>query len=169
MLSYRRISRHQHCHQLQGAILDPISRHFSDITSESPMFTPPKPKYRGSVQVFSGIQPTGVIHIGNYLGAVANFAIMQDLELIRARQFAAGQLAEGSSNHSTNGGTKSKKPIPPKKPLYCIVDMHSITIHQVLYLLSALHLNILHPRVGASLIMRCLLVHISFIILCSGP
>ena len=28
--------------------------------------------------VFSGIQPTGVIHIGNYIGAIRNWVAMQD-------------------------------------------------------------------------------------------
>ncbi|MEE8593345.1 MAG: tryptophan--tRNA ligase, partial [Candidatus Bipolaricaulota bacterium] len=29
-------------------------------------------------RVFSGIQPTGTLHIGNYFGAVQNWAVMQD-------------------------------------------------------------------------------------------
>ena len=29
-------------------------------------------------RVFSGIQPTGTLHIGNYFGAVRNWATMQD-------------------------------------------------------------------------------------------
>ncbi|MCK5213453.1 MAG: tryptophan--tRNA ligase, partial [Dehalococcoidia bacterium] len=34
-------------------------------------------------RVFSGIQPTGTLHIGNYFGAVRNWAAMQnDLECI---------------------------------------------------------------------------------------
>ncbi len=28
--------------------------------------------------VFSGIQPTGELHIGNYLGAIANWVKLQD-------------------------------------------------------------------------------------------
>lgn len=47
-------------------------------------------------RVFSGVQPTGNIHIGNYLGALKQFVELQD-------------------DHDC---------------LYCIVDMHSITMPQ---------------------------------------
>ena len=52
-------------------------------------------------RVFSGIQPTGAIHLGNYFGAV--------------RQWVQNQ------NENT---------------LYSIVDLHSITLPQVIFLLS---------------------------------
>ena len=47
-------------------------------------------------RVFSGVQPTGNIHIGNYLGALKQFVELQD-------------------DHEC---------------IYCIVDMHSITVPQ---------------------------------------
>lgn len=47
--------------------------------------------------MFSGIQPTGVPHIGNYLGAISNWRHLQDLS----------QKREDS--------------------LFCVVDMHSLT------------------------------------------
>lgn len=47
-------------------------------------------------RVFSGIQPTGVVHIGNYMGALQNWALMQ-------------------SNYDC---------------LYCVVDLHAITVPQ---------------------------------------
>jgi len=47
-------------------------------------------------RVFSGVQPTGNLHIGNYLGALKQFVELQD-------------------DH---------------KCIYCIVDMHSITLPQ---------------------------------------
>ncbi|MEG0919279.1 MAG: tryptophan--tRNA ligase [Anaerovoracaceae bacterium] len=47
-------------------------------------------------RVFSGVQPTGNIHIGNYLGALKQFVELQD-------------------DHQC---------------IYCIVDMHSITVPQ---------------------------------------
>ena len=34
--------------------------------------------YQGDPRVFSGIQPTGNLHIGNYLGAIKQFVAMQD-------------------------------------------------------------------------------------------
>ncbi len=47
-------------------------------------------------RVFSGIQPTGNLHLGNYLGAIRNWVRLQD-------QFEC---------------------------LYCVVDMHAITVWQ---------------------------------------
>ena len=48
--------------------------------------------------VFSGVQPTGNLHLGNYLGALKNFVSLQkdkDMETI-----------------------------------YCVVDLHAITVFQ---------------------------------------
>ncbi len=47
-------------------------------------------------RVFSGVQPTGNLHLGNYLGAIVNFVKLQD-------------------SHNC---------------LYCVVDMHAITVWQ---------------------------------------
>ena len=52
--------------------------------------------------VFSGIQPTGVPHLGNYLGAVAEWVKLQD-------------------THKT----------PNTQLLYSVVDLHAITLPQV--------------------------------------
>ncbi len=49
--------------------------------------------------IFSGVQPTGNLHLGNYLGAIKNFVDLQDSE-------------------------------PEYKCLYCVVDMHAITVWQ---------------------------------------
>ncbi|MEN8723712.1 MAG: tryptophan--tRNA ligase [Alphaproteobacteria bacterium] len=49
-----------------------------------------------ATRVFSGVQPTGNLHLGNYLGAVRNFATLQD-------------------SHEC---------------IYCVVDMHAITVWQ---------------------------------------
>jgi tryptophanyl-tRNA synthetase len=47
-------------------------------------------------RVFSGVQPTGNIHLGNYLGALKQFVELQD----------------------------------EAECLYCVVDMHAITVPQ---------------------------------------
>jgi tryptophanyl-tRNA synthetase len=47
-------------------------------------------------RIFSGVQPTGNLHLGNYLGAIRNFARLQD----------------------------------GNDCLYCVVDMHAITVWQ---------------------------------------
>ena len=58
--------------------------------------TSPESPYQGPERVFSGIQPTGHLHLGNYLGALKRFVAMQD-------------------RHEC---------------LYCVVDMHAITVAQ---------------------------------------
>lgn len=52
--------------------------------------------YKGPPRVFSGVQPTGALHLGNYLGALKKFAVMQH-------------------DHEC---------------LYCVVDLHAITVPQ---------------------------------------
>jgi len=52
--------------------------------------------YKGPERVFSGVQPTGALHLGNYLGALKKFVDLQD-------------------QHEC---------------LYCIVDLHAITVPQ---------------------------------------
>lgn len=49
-------------------------------------------------RVFSGVQPTGNLHLGNYLGAIRNFVTLQD-----------------SAEYEC---------------IYCVVDMHAITVWQ---------------------------------------
>ncbi|MEE8506925.1 MAG: tryptophan--tRNA ligase, partial [Kiloniellales bacterium] len=47
-------------------------------------------------RIFSGVQPTGNLHLGNYLGAIRNFVALQD----------------------------------EYECIYCVVDMHAITVRQ---------------------------------------
>jgi len=54
----------------------------------------PKLAYAGPARVFSGMQPTGGLHLGNYLGALVKFVRLQDLH----------------------------------ECIYCVVDLHAITI-----------------------------------------
>ena len=49
-------------------------------------------------KIFSGVQPTGNLHLGNYLGAIKNFTKLQ--------------------NDNKNNC------------IFCVVDLHSITVHQ---------------------------------------
>lgn len=53
-------------------------------------------KYAGPDRVFSGVQPSGSLHLGNYLGALKKFADLQD-------------------HHEC---------------VYCIVDLHAVTVWQ---------------------------------------
>jgi tryptophanyl-tRNA synthetase len=55
-----------------------------------------RPSYSGPERVFSGVQPSGALHLGNYLGALTKFVRLQE-------------------SHEC---------------LYCIVDLHAITVWQ---------------------------------------
>jgi tryptophanyl-tRNA synthetase len=55
------------------------------------------------MQVFSGIQPTGVPHLGNYFGAIRSW-------LRYTRQF--------QSRHPNQDC---------RKPIFCVVDLHAMT------------------------------------------
>ena len=68
-----------------------LLRFSSTVSNAKP--EPPRPKV-----IFSGIQPTGVPHLGNYLGALQQWRRMQD-------------AAE-----------------PDTKLLFCVVDLHAITV-----------------------------------------
>ena len=37
-----------------------------------------QPAYQGPKRVFSGVQPSGDLHLGNYLGALVKFVKLQD-------------------------------------------------------------------------------------------
>ena len=59
-------------------------------------------------RIFSGIKPSGDLHLGNYLGAIQNWVKLQD------------EPARNAS-HSDAGGYDS---------IFCVVDMHAITVPQ---------------------------------------
>ena len=56
--------------------------------------------------IFSGVQPSGVLHLGNYLGAIKQFVALQN---------------EGIDPESSSGRTEC---------VFCIVDLHAITVPQ---------------------------------------
>ncbi|CAL8465216.1 g4751 [Coccomyxa elongata] len=49
------------------------------VTQESKSRLPQEPAAPRRQRVFSGVQPTGTLHLGNYLGAIRNWVKMQDL------------------------------------------------------------------------------------------
>src|SRR3989344_5092060 len=59
-------------------------------------------------KVFSGIQPSGIIHLGNYLGAIKQWVGLQD-------------EADQGDPESNSGRTEC---------VFCIVDLHAITVPQ---------------------------------------
>ncbi|KAJ1675228.1 Tryptophan--tRNA ligase, mitochondrial, partial [Spiromyces aspiralis] len=64
-------------------------------------------------RVFSAIQPTGIPHLGNYLGTLSNWARLQD------------QLVPPPLAPKPSGAEASSHPL-----LYAIADLHSYTLPQ---------------------------------------
>ena len=62
-------------------------------------------------RIFSGIQPSGNLHIGNYLGAIQNWVKLQN----------EPASTRGDDRSSTRGGYDL---------IFCVVDMHAITVPQ---------------------------------------
>lgn len=60
-------------------------------------------------RIFSGIQPSGNLHIGNYLGAIKNWVKLQD------------DPARNAFGIADAGGFES---------IFCVVDLHAITVPQ---------------------------------------
>lgn len=60
--------------------------------------------------IFSGIQPTGVPHLGNYLGALSQWVALQE---------------EATTAASSGSGDR-----PPTRLLFSVVDLHAITLPQ---------------------------------------
>lgn len=61
------------------------------------------------MRVVSGIQPTGNLHLGNYLGAIRNWAAMQDA------------LEPGSGAQAAEGGSATRE------CLFFLADLHAIS------------------------------------------
>lgn len=60
-------------------------------------------------RVFSGIQPSGVPHLGNYFGAIAQWIKISEQRCIELNS------------------RSPKKSVPTDVPIYCVVDVHAYT------------------------------------------
>nr|CAG8588647.1 8305_t:CDS:2 [Entrophospora candida] len=70
--------------------------------------------------VFSGIQPTGIPHIGNYLGAISNWVSLQESPKATAKN---PTITTTNDNNDTITN--------PQQTMYSIVDLHALTLPQV--------------------------------------
>ncbi|KAI9103297.1 hypothetical protein DFS34DRAFT_361475 [Phlyctochytrium arcticum] len=79
------------------------------VPSETASISPRKDEKKAKIfeqRTLSGIQPTGVPHLGNYVGALANWVRLQE------------------------GGDKGSSPGKAGNVLYSIVDLHALTVPQ---------------------------------------
>lgn len=95
----------------------PQRRRFSAASNQEAngLGRPPK-----SAVIFSGIQPSGSLHLGNYVGALKNWVALQSQT---EAEFEAHPTSEASARASAIR-------LPISKRVYCIVDMHATTVPQ---------------------------------------
>mmetsp|Transcript_21939 Transcript_21939/g.46304 ORF Transcript_21939/g.46304 Transcript_21939/m.46304 type:complete len:458 (-) Transcript_21939:218-1591(-) len=106
------------------------TRRFADVvateTTSAAAPTPTKKKIR-TRRILSGVQPTGSLHLGNYLGA-----IKQWVEFQNTGKFAAAENLDGEDLNSKDD-EKAKKDETVEvvnENFFCVVDLHAITVPQ---------------------------------------
>ncbi|KAG6620831.1 tryptophan-tRNA ligase [Phytophthora cinnamomi] len=78
------------------------------------------------VRVFSGIQPTGTPHLGNYCGAIAKWVALQE-PAIRSPSAAALSGDDGPSEIDASTSPTSTSTATATR-LYSVVDLHALTV-----------------------------------------
>ena len=94
---------------LSSSFRQPLTRAFASSTaadSSTEASTPQSPKLR-TRRILSGVQPTGSLHIGNYLGAI--------------RQWVDFQNAPNEIDKEENIEYQTEN-------FFCVVDLHAITM-----------------------------------------
>jgi tryptophanyl-tRNA synthetase len=82
---------------------------------------------RAAPTVLSGIQPTGVPHLGNYLGALRNWVRLQDGWNPDAAPAPAGAAGAAGATGATGAAGAAGAGRGKLRTLYSVVDLHAIT------------------------------------------
>lgn len=85
----------------------------------------PPPKKVRTRRILSGVQPTGSLHLGNYLGA-----IKQWVEFQNTGKFADAEDLDGKSFDDDNDEKKDENVEYVNENFFCVVDLHAITVPQ---------------------------------------
>lgn len=88
-----------------GSVL--IRRHMSTDTEISEAQTETRELKVRTRRILSGVQPTGSLHLGNYLGAIRQWVEFQDKECVP-------KIEDGVQINTEN--------------FFCVVDLHAITM-----------------------------------------
>lgn len=99
------------------------SRLFSTAAEVEEQSAPAAPKKKVRTRrILSGVQPTGSLHLGNYLGA-----IKQWVEFQNTGKFADAEDLEGKSFDDEK---KDENVEIVNENFFCVVDLHAITVPQ---------------------------------------
>lgn len=89
-------------------------------TTEENVAKVAKPTRKKVRRILSGVQPTGSLHLGNYLGA-----IKQWVEFQNTGKFAAAETLDGKNFDDEEENTEVVN-----ENFFCVVDLHAITVPQ---------------------------------------
>jgi len=103
------------------------TRLFADVaaTEEATTASAPPPPIKKKIRtrrILSGVQPTGSLHLGNYLGAIKQWVEFQD-----TGKFAAAENLDGEEFKEEE--EKSDAEVTNEN-FFCVVDLHAITVPQ---------------------------------------
>lgn len=139
--------------------LRPITRQVSTTlplyaetsTASAPADAPSKPKIK-TRRILSGVQPTGNLHLGNYLGAIRQWVEFQD-----TGRFASAETLEGESFDDDEDDDDVEV---QNENFFCVVDLHAITVPQDPAELEEATLKsaALYIAAGELFVYRCLFV-----------
>jgi len=87
--------------------------------AEDSTATAAKPTKKKVRRILSGVQPTGSLHLGNYLGAIRQWVEFQD-----TGKFAAAENLDGE------GFDDEEENEVVNENFFCVVDLHAITVPQ---------------------------------------
>ena len=88
-------------------------------TTEEASPQPTKKKVR-TRRILSGVQPTGSLHLGNYLGAIKQWVEFQD----------TGKFAEAENLDGEEFKEEDPNVEIVNENFFCVVDLHAITVPQ---------------------------------------
>mmetsp|Transcript_1112 Transcript_1112/g.2568 ORF Transcript_1112/g.2568 Transcript_1112/m.2568 type:complete len:459 (+) Transcript_1112:50-1426(+) len=93
----------------------------ADMATSTDGITPSAPKKVRTRRILSGVQPTGSLHLGNYLGAIKQWVDYQN-----TGKFAAAEDLDGKSFDEK----EDEEVEVVNENFFCVVDMHAITVPQ---------------------------------------
>jgi len=93
---------------------------FADAVATTEEAPPPTKKKVRTRRILSGVQPTGSLHLGNYLGA-----IKQWVEFQNTGKFAEAENLDGEEFKEEDPNVEIVN-----ENFFCVVDLHAITVPQ---------------------------------------
>lgn len=93
---------------------------FADAVATTEEAPPPTKKKVRTRRILSGVQPTGSLHLGNYLGAIKQWVEFQD----------TGKFAEAENLDGEEFKEEDPNVEIVNENFFCVVDLHAITVPQ---------------------------------------